>query len=456
MTRSMNTTGMLLQDVSERAIRYLDEVGNRSVAPSPEAIERLSSLSGPMPEGPSDPFDVIRVLDVIGSPATMATAGPRFFGFVVGGALPVTVAANWLAGAWDQNAPVSLLSPVGAALERIAIGWLVELFGLPGGTWGGLVTGATAANFTGLAAARHAILHRQGWDVATKGIFGAPKIRVIVGEEVHVSVLLALRVLGFGREDIVRVPTDSQGRMRADALPEMDAKTIVCLQAGNVNSGAFDPADQICQQAHTAGAWVHVDGAFGLWARVAPNRKYLTTGIDDADSWATDAHKWLNVPYDCGIVLCREPKYLAMAMSLDPAAYIDEASGTEEPDNFTLEMSRRARGVEVWAALRALGRTGLTDLIERCCQHTTIFLQRLAEAGFEILNEVVLNQVLVSFGDEEKTRNVITKLQQEGTCWASGTRWHDRQALRISVSSWATTSRDVDLSVEAILRVAGE
>jgi len=454
MNETNKTTSDLLSMASDRAIRYLSEIGNRSVAPSREAVERLSFLGGAMPEEPTDPADIISMLDEFGSPATMATAGNRFFGFVVGGAMPVTVAANWLAGAWDQNSPVSLLSPVGTASERISIGWLIELFNFPTGTWGGFVTGATAAHFTGLAAARQAILDRLEWDITNKGIFGAPKIRVVVGEEVHVSVLLALRVLGIGREDIIRVPVDSQGRMRVDALPELDAATIVCLQAGNINSGAFDPAEEICKHARKAGAWVHVDGAFGLWAAVAPNYEYLTAGIPEADSWATDAHKWLNVPYDCGIVFCREPKYLAMVMSFDPAAYIEEASGSEEPHNFTLEMSRRARGVEVWAALRTLGRSGLTDLIERTCMHAQIFSQRLAEAGFEILNEVVINQVLVSFGDDDKTRRVIAKVQEEGTCWASGTNWHGKQAMRISVSSWATTSEDVDMSLEAIIRAA--
>jgi glutamate/tyrosine decarboxylase-like PLP-dependent enzyme len=454
MNQNERTTGELLNLAGDRAIRYLNVISDRAVAPSREAIERLSDLGGPLPERPSDPAEVIQALDEIGSPATMATAGPRFFGFVVGSAMPVTVAANWLAGAWDQNAPVHLLSPVGTACERISIDWLVELFGLPDGTWGGLVTGATAANFTGLAAARQAILHRQGWDAAAKGIFGAPKIRIVVGEEVHVSVLLALRVLGFGRQDLIRVPTDGQGRMRVDVLPDLDENTIVCLQAGNVNSGAFDPAEEICERARKAGSWIHVDGAFGLWAVAVPKHNYLTAGITKADSWATDAHKWLNVPYDCGIVLCREPRDLAMVMSLDPAAYIEEAQGAGEPDNFTLEMSRRARGVEVWAALRTLGRSGLAELIERTCRHARIFSQRLTEAGFEILNEVVLNQVLVSFGEDEETRRVLGKVQEDGTCWASGTNWHGRQAMRISVSSWATTSEDVDRSVEAILRIA--
>jgi glutamate/tyrosine decarboxylase-like PLP-dependent enzyme len=317
------------------------------------------------------------------------------------------------------------------------------------------VTGATEANFTGLAAARQALLHRQGWDVAVKGIFGAPKLRVVVGEEVHVSALLALRVLGFGREDMIRVPTDSQGSMRADALPELDANTIVCLQAGNVNSGAFDPAEEICKRARQAGAWVHVDGAFGLWAAAAPARQHLVAGVAEADSWATDAHKWLNVPHDCGIIFCREPKYLIMAMALDPAAYIDESREVGDPDDYSLQMSRRARGVEVWAALRTLGRSGLGDLIERTCQHAQVFSQRLSHAGYEILNDVILNQVLVSFGDDEKTQRVLTRVQQDGTCWLSGTRWHGRQAMRISVSSWATTPSDVDQSVDAILRAAG-
>ncbi|MEJ2304344.1 MAG: aminotransferase class V-fold PLP-dependent enzyme [Anaerolineales bacterium] len=350
MTRSENSTNALLQDAYERAIRYLNEIDERAVAPSTEAIERLSSLGGRMPEGPSDPAEVIRALDEIGSPATMASAGPRYFGFVVGGAMPVTVAANWLAGAWDQNAPVSILSPAGSACEKTAIGWLVDLFGLPSGTWGGLVTGATAANFTGLAGARQAILHRQGWDAAAKGIFGAPKIRVIVGEEAHVSALLALRVLGFGRDDLIHVPTDSQGRMRADALPDLDANTIVCLQAGNVNSGAFDPVEEICERAHEAGAWVHVDGAFGLWAAAAPKRKYLTAGIAEADSWATDAHKWLNVPYDCGIVLCREPKYLSMAMSVDPAGRTGKF---------------HARDVAACSGRRGVGRTAQLRTVRR-------------------------------------------------------------------------------------------
>jgi glutamate/tyrosine decarboxylase-like PLP-dependent enzyme len=446
----------LLELASSYAIRYLNEINDRSVAPPKEAIDRLSALGGPMPGEPSDPAEVIKVLDEIGSPATMATAGPRFFGFVVGGAMPVTVAANWLAGAWDQNAPFNLLSPVGAACERIAVGWLVDLLGLPQGSWGGIVTGATAANFTGLAAARHAVLEGQGWDIGAKGIFGAPEPQVVVSEEVHASVLLALRALGFGRDCLVRVPTDAQGRMRVDALPKLHSTAIVCIQAGNVNSGAFDPAKEICIRAREAGAWAHVDGAFGLWAATAPDRKYLTDGMAEADSWAMDAHKWLNVPYDCGIVLCREPKYLAAAMSLDPVAYLDQSTSEREPHYYTLEMSRRARGIEVWAALRTLGRAGLAALIERTCRYARVFSRRLADAGFEILNDVVLNQVIVAFGDDDTTQRVLARVQGEGTCWASGTTWHGRKAMRISVSSWATTSPDVDRSIESILRAASQ
>jgi glutamate/tyrosine decarboxylase-like PLP-dependent enzyme len=454
MTRTEDGNEALLKDACERAIRYLKDIQSRPVAPSPDAVAHLSDLGGPMPEGPTEPSDTLRFLDEIGSPASMATAGPRYYGFVVGGALPVTVGANWLAAAWDQNAAVSLLSPVGVACERTAIGWLVDLFSLPRGTWGGLVTGATEANFTGLAAGRQAILQRQGWDPGEQGIFGAPKIRVVVGEEAHISLLLALRLLGFGRQDLIHVPTDEQGRMRADALPDLDASTIVCLQAGNVNSGSFDPIDEICQRAQDAGAWVHVDGAFGLWAATSPKLEHLTTGIAEADSWATDAHKWLNVPYDCGIVLCKEPQYLAMAMATDPAAYTEQAEGSGEPYNFSLQMSRRARGVEVWAALRTLGRSGLAELVERTCEHAQVFAKRLSDAGFEILNDVVLNQVLVAAGDDEETKRILSRIQQEGTSWFGGTHWHGRQAWRISVSSWATTSSDVEKSLDAILRTA--
>ena len=309
------------------------------------------------------------------------------------------------------------------------------------------------ANFAGLAAARHALLQRQGWDVERDGMFGAPPLTVVVGNEVHVSVLKALSLLGLGRERVVRVPTDAQGRLRADQLPPLSSTTIVCLQAGNVNTGALDPAHAVCAQAREAGSWVHVDGAFGLWAAAAPGRRHLAAGLELADSWATDCHKWLNVPYDCGVVLVRDPRDLEAAMSASAATYL--AQGAERhPFRYTPEMSRRARGVEVWAALRSLGRAGLAELIERTCRHATRFAEGLRAAGYTVLNDVVLNQVLVSFGDAETTNRVIAAIQEDGTCWCGGTVWQGRAAMRISVSSWATTAEDVDASLAAMLRSA--
>jgi glutamate/tyrosine decarboxylase-like PLP-dependent enzyme len=444
----------LLRSVTARAAAYLDGLESRSVAPSQEAVQGLARLNEPFPEQSTDAETVLALLDEVGSPATVASAGPRYFGFVVGGSLPAALAANWLAGAWDQNAGLVALSPVAAALEEVAIGWLLDVLGLPVGCGVGFVTCATQANFSALAAARHALLARQGWDVEAQGLFGAPPITVVVGEEVHVSVLKALTMLGLGRERVVRVPADEQGRMRADALPALDSNTIVCIQAGNVNTGAVDPASAIIPQAQAAGAWVHVDGAFGLWAAASPDKAGLVKHIGDADSWATDAHKWLNVPYDSGIVFVRDPKHLRAAMAIN-AAYLVEGI-TRDPTHYTPDFSRRARGVEIWAALRSLGREGLANLVERTCRHAVRFAEGLREAGYEVLNDVVLNQVLVSFGDDETTRRVITAVQQDGTCWCGGTVWHGRAAMRISVSSWATTHTDVEQSLAAMIRVAAD
>lgn len=442
----------LLKSVAGRAASYLNALEKRGVAPTPEAIQGLSRFDEPLPTQPTDPEVVISLLDEIGSPATMASAGSRFFGFVVGGSLPAALAANWMASAWDQNSGIVVLSPVAAKLETVAMRWLLDVLRLPAGGGAGFVTCATQANFSGLAAARHAILGRQGWDVEKQGLFGALPIKVVVGDEVHVSVLKALGMLGLGRERVIRVPVDEQGRMRADALPPLDANTIVCLQAGNVNTGDFDPADQIIPKAKAAGAWVHVDGAFGLWAAVAPLRAHLMKGFEDADSWATDAHKWLNVPYDSGIVFVREPQHLHAAMTVN-AAYLVQGE-TREPFHYTPDFSRRARGVEIWAALRSLGSEGLADLIERTCRYAARFAEGLHEAGYDVLNDVVLNQVLVSFGDAETTRRVIANIQEDGVCWCGGTVWQGQTAMRISVSSWATTDEDVERSLEAMIRVA--
>src|SRR6266704_573775 len=384
----------LLRTTADRAARYLASLKERSVAPTPEALANLARLDEPFPEHLTDAASVIALLDEVGSPATIGSAGGRFFGFVVGGSLPATVAASSLAAAWDQNAGIVALSPIAARLEEVAMRWLLDVLGLPRAAGVGFVTCATQANFSGLAAARHALLERRGWNVETQGLFGAPPITVVVGEEVHVSILKALTLVGLGCERVIRVPVDSQGRMRADALPPLDDHTLVCLQAGNVNTGAFDPADEIIPRAKAAGTWVHVDGAFGLWAAAAPHRAHLVQGYAAADSWAIDAHKWLNVPYDSGIVIVRDPQDLYAALAVNaPYLVIGE---TREPEHYTPEFSRRARGIEVWAALRSLGRQGLADLIERTCRH----------------------------------------------------------AMRISVSSWATTDDDVERSLEAMLRVA--
>lgn len=445
----------LLETTAARVIRYLNDLNEREVAPTAEAVARLERFDEPLPEEPSDPREVLDTLDEIGSPATMGMAGPRFFGFVIGGSLPAALAANWLATAWDQNTALQQVTPATATLEQVALRWLLDLLRLPPACAGAFVTGATVANFTALAAARGAVLRRTGWNVEADGLFGAPPITVIVGEEAHPTLLKSLGLLGLGRQRVVRVPVDDQGRMRAEALPPIEEPAIVCVQAGNVNTGAFDPIADICQAAHEAGAWVHVDGAFGLWAAAAPSRAHLTAGVERADSWATDAHKWLNVPYDSGIAFVRDADALRAAMAIT-AEYLPTDTPYRNPSDYTPELSRRARGVEVWAALRQLGRAGIADLVERCCQHAQRFAEGLHAAGYEILNDIVLNQVLVSFGDAEATRRVIEGIQSDGTCWCGGTEWQGRTAMRISVSSWATTTADVERSLEAMIRVARE
>jgi glutamate/tyrosine decarboxylase-like PLP-dependent enzyme len=444
----------LLKRAARDAVDYLESVHDRSVAPSPEAVAKLSALRGPLPPGPTSAETVLHLLHEIGSPATVAKTNGRYFGFVTGDCLPAALAAAWLVSTWDQNAAHHVQSPVAAQLEETAIDWVRELFGLPEGTGGAVVTGATMANFSGLAAARHTLLERAGWDVEADGLFGAPPITVVVGEEVHQSVIKALGLLGMGRKRVVQVPVDGQGRMRADAVPHLDGMTILCLQAGNVNTGAFDPAAAICPVARAAGAWIHVDGAFGLWAAASPEYCKLTKGFEQADSWATDGHKWPNIGYDCGIVQVRDMKALRAAMSIQ-AAYLVHAE-TRDPSNYNPELSRRARGVELWAGLRSLGRQGMAAIVERTSSHARKFAAGLKAAGFEVLNEVVINQLLVSFGDAEKTLRVIARLQAEGTCWCGSTVWQGRTAMRISVSSWATTAEDVERSLAAMIKAAEE
>jgi glutamate/tyrosine decarboxylase-like PLP-dependent enzyme len=438
----------------ERSRAYLRDVAHRKVYPSDSALAALTHFHEPFPELPSHPSEVVRMLDEFGSPATVATTGGRYFGFVIGGTLPAALAASRLTSTWDQNAVFRVMSPVVAEIEEVTLRWVCEILGIPENCEGGFVTCATAANFTALAAARHALLARSGWDVANDGMFGAPPIEVVVGEEVHASVLKALNLAGFGQKRVTRVPTDSQGRMRTDKLPKLKKNSLVCIQAGNVNTGSFDPAGEICRWAHESDAWVHVDGAFGLWAAASPKYRHLVSGFELADSWATDAHKWPNVNYDCGIVLARDTAALRAAMTIS-AAYLQPGT-RREPANQTPDASRRARAIELWAALKSLGKQGLAELIERTCTYAGRFAAGLREAGYDVLNEVVINQVLVSFGSAEITNEVMRRVQEDGTCWCGGTVWQGKTAMRISVSSWATTEEDVERSLSAILRIAHE
>lgn len=444
----------LVLDAAQRAANYLDTIGERSIAPTAAAQTALAELAGPLPEAPIAPEEVLALLDEVGSPATVATAGGRYFGFVIGGSVPAALAANVLAAAWDQNAALRVMSPVAAALEDAALAWLRELLGFPPACAGSLVTGASMANFTCIVAARSALLSRLGWNVETQGLFGAPPFRVFVSQECHISVLKALSLAGLGRERVEVIPTDNHGRMQPAALPKLDAPALICVQAGNVNTGSFDPAREICALACESQSWVHVDGAFGLWAICSPAHRHLVEGFCHADSWATDAHKWLNVPYDCGLAFVRDAQALHRSMSTS-AAYLQPCL-ERDPMQWSLEMSRRARGVEVWAALKSLGRSGVRDLVERTCRHAQSFAAGLCAAGFNVLNDVVSNQVLVSFGTPEVTRAVIAAVQQDGTCWCGPSSWQGNAVMRISVSSWVTDEQDVARSLEAIIRIAHE
>jgi glutamate/tyrosine decarboxylase-like PLP-dependent enzyme len=445
----------LLTDVAERATRYLSEIDERRVFPSRDALGALSAFDVPLQEHPIPPAAVVDELDRLASPATTAISGPRFFGFVNGSGLPAAVAANWLSTAWEQHGGFWVLAPAGTKIEQVALRWTIELLGLPVESAGAFVTGTTMAHVTGLAAARSSLLAQVGWDVEADGLFGAPPITVIVGSEAHPTLFKALGIIGLGRDRVVGVPVDSQGRMRAGEMPKISGPTIVCAQAGNVNTGAFDPFREIAARVKESRAptWTHVDGAFGLWARVAPRRVNLTDGIELADSWATDGHKWLNTPYDCGIAIVREGEALRRAMATS-AAYLPTTTEHANLCDYTPEMSRRPRGVDVWAVMRSLGRSGLAELVERNCRLARRFADAFTAEGFPVLNDVVLNQVLVSFGDAERTRKVIAAIQEDGTCWCGVTVWQGKTAMRVSVISWATTEADVDRSVEAILRIA--
>ncbi len=440
----------LLAEAAERARRYRRRVDDRPVTPDAAALAGLAAFDEPLPEGPGDPAETLALLDDAGSPATVASTGGRYFGFVTGGSLPVTVAAQWLATAWDQNAALPAMSPVAARLHRVVNAWLVDLLGLPEATTAVFVTGSAMANTTALVAARDAQLARVGWDAPAAGLFGAPPVTVVVGEGAHSTLVRALGVVGLGRERVVRVPADDQGRMRADRLPRRaEGPLVVCAQAGEVNTGAFDPFEAIVAWARERDAWVHVDGAFGLWALADPSREGLTRGVADADSWAADAHKWLNVPYDSGVCLVRRGEDLRRSFAAN-AAYLPPDTDFEA-SHHTPQASQRARQVELWAALRTLGRSGVRDLVVRTCDHARALAARLTEGGLEVLNDVVLNQVLVRAASDEATRALVSAVQADGTCWCGPTLWRGQPAMRVSVSGWATTDDDVARSAAAIL-----
>jgi glutamate/tyrosine decarboxylase-like PLP-dependent enzyme len=438
----------LLRDACQRALAYLDGLADRRVAPADAAIAALDSLDFALPAPGLAAAEVLRLLDEFGSPTTVASNGPRYFGFVTGGSLPVAQAAAWLTAAWDQNAALTVMSPAAARLSAVALRWAAELLGLPGGVGGGFVTGATMANAACLAAARDAVLTRHGWDAAGQGLVGAPPVTVVVGAEVHATVRKALGLVGLGRDRAVVLPADGQGRIDPRRLPPLGGPALVCLQAGNVNTGASDPFVPLIAWAREHGAWVHVDGAFGLWSAASPTTAAQVAGAVEADSWATDAHKWLNTPYDCGIALVRDPAALLAAMQAQASYLPGETS--RESMHLTPQSSQRARGVEVWATLAALGRAGVADLVNRTCALARRFAGGMREAGYDVLNDVVLNQVLVAFGDPGSTDAIIAAIQDEGTCWCGPTTWHGRPAMRFSVSGWSTTEDDIDRSIAAV------
>jgi glutamate/tyrosine decarboxylase-like PLP-dependent enzyme len=436
----------LLRDACDRALAYLGGVADRPVAPGPAAVAGLSELDFDLAGPGLAAADVLRMLDDAGSPATVASNGPRFFGFVIGGVLPAAQAAAWLTAAWDQNAGLAVASPVAARLNTVALRWIIELLGLPAGSAGGFVSGASMANATCLAAARDAILTRSGWD-AGQGLVGAPPVTVIVGAEVHTTVRKALGIVGLGRDRATILPADGQGRIDPRELPALKGPAIVCLQAGNVNTGASDPFGPLIEWAHAAGAWVHVDGAFGLWAAASAELRDSVAGMADADSWAADCHKWLNTTYDCGIALVRDEQTLLAAMQAS-AAYLPTAGA--DAMNLTPQSSQRARGVEVWAALASLGRDGVAALVDQSCRLARRFADGMRDGGFEVLNRVGLNQVLVSFGSAPRTDAVVAAVQDDGTCWCGPTTWQGVRAMRVSVSGWCTTEADIDRSVAAV------
>ena len=443
------TSKELFEQARLYAYDYIDHIKTMDVFPSEDALESLNEFNENMPTQRSSADDVLKMLHDCGSGGSVAYGGGKYFGFVNGGALPIALASRWLSDTWDQNAALNVMSPIASKLEEICEKWLVELLGLPLGTVAGFVSGSSVASLSAITAARNKLLLNQGYDVHAKGLFGAPQIRVVVGAHVHSSLWKVFSMVGIGKEMVEIVPVDHQGRMIADKLPALDDKTLVIAQAGNVNGGAFDPLDEICSIANKARAWIHIDGAFGLWAASSSKRNYLTKGIEKADSWSVDAHKTLNVPYDCGVVLCKDKTALVSALQAN-ASYI-EFSDKRDGMLYTPEMSKRARGIELWAALKYLGKSGVSELVDGLCDHAAYFAEKLNENGFAVLNDVVFNQILIQCDTPNMTTATLKNIQASGTCWCSGAVWFNEPVIRISVCSWQTTREDIDDCVKTFV-----
>lgn len=439
----------LFDQAKNAAYDYIDHLDAMAVSPSDASISDLKVFDEPLPEDPCRPSEVLDLLHEYGSKNTIAQTGGKYFGFVCGGSLPVSLASKWLSDVWDQNTALFVMSPIAAKLEETCEKWLADLLGLNPDTAAGFVSGTSTAIICALAAARNELLRRKGWDVSEKGLFGAPPIRVVLSEQAHSSVFKALAMLGMGKSRVELVPADDKGRISLEKLPEIDSNTLLIIQAGNVNSGAFDPIDRLCDIANKAGAWVHVDGAFGLWAAASENYRSLTKGMEKADSWSVDAHKTLNVPYDCGIVLCKDRSALVSSMQAT-GSYI-QYSENRDGMLYTPEMSRRARSIELWTVLKYLGKSGVQALLDRLCDGAEYFAEKLSENGFSILNDIVFNQVLVKCETPEITRETLKNIQSSGKCWCGGAVWKSEPVIRISVCSWQTTKKDIDDCVEAFV-----
>ncbi len=433
---------------------YMDSASERNVYPTENALMNLKHFDEPLPENPGDPSEMLRMLHEFGSPATVTHTGGRYFGFVIGGVFPPSMAAKWLIDVWDQNSVLYVTSPISSKLEAVSERWLVELLQLPTETAAGFVSGSSIATMCGLIIGRNELIKRSGWDVNSQGLFGAPPIRVILGAEAHSSVFKALSMIGLGKDRVELVPVDEQGRMIASKVPPLDNNSLVILQAGNVNSGSFDPVDEVCILAQKANAWVHVDGAFGLWAAVSRSKKYLTKGIEKADSWSLDAHKTLNTPYDGGIILCKHRESMASAMQ-SVGSYI-LYSENRDGMLYTPEMSRRNRAAEIWTTLKVIGRNGVEELVDGLCDRSKQFEALMTENGFQVLNEVVFNQILVTCDSADETSATLRNLQQSGEAWCGGAMWHNNSVIRVSVSSWATTEKDIERTVSAFVKAREE